>query len=182
MVVLSHSQCNDMDIKFQTFAGIWCFIHISVLTWLLFHSWSLVLTISLNIGKCQKACKDGSPRSCKKKRNEIFRSSENWQESPTPFSWWYNCHCFILKPWLNIQRHSGRTSSLNKKCCWPLILFWNQTCLHHPRFWSMLQRSYRTRKEFLVCMAKRGALTNHPDPAIMLEWRGLKVLNVRRLL
>jgi len=86
-----------------------------------------------NAGKCQKACQGCPTRSSKKKRNEIFRSAEDWQEGSEALSWRYNCNCFILKPRSHIQRRSANPTSFHPKCFGALIthisaaLLWTTT-------------------------------------------------------
>ena len=74
-----------------------------------------------NAGKCQKACQGCPTRSSKKKRNEIFRSAEDWQEGSEALSWRYNCNCFILEPWSYIQKRCANTAGFRPKCLGALI-------------------------------------------------------------
>lgn len=83
----------------------------------------LCLQPSVYAGKCQKAHQGCPPRSGKKTRDALFRPAKDWQEGPAPFSWWYNCDSFVLKPWSYIQRHDARPSTLNPKCSWTLIIY-----------------------------------------------------------
>lgn len=88
-------------------------------------TWSLLT--SVNAGKCKKACQGCTPRSSKKTRDALFGPSQDWQEGPTPFSRWYNCHCFVPKPWPYIQRSCAKSSSLSPKSSGILIIHETKT-------------------------------------------------------